>query len=206
MERCVSRFHGFSSADLGSSLAMLVRKRIELYGLPRLLAGLSDAAKVRTVLGDCVMFRPSATAAVCVLMALLVSKHAVFGQAGSTGGTIGKTDKSATGGEETDAHPRRATLDKGSTKNACYKFVGTWAWLYGLGSETTINPDGTGRNSTGLTVKWSCSGGEIVATWSHSGVDRIKISPDGNSLSITVAECNSAPLCSPGATFRATRK
>jgi hypothetical protein len=41
-----------------------------------------------------------AIAGICSMVALLPAATTVLAQAGSTGGTIGKTDKSASGGEE----------------------------------------------------------------------------------------------------------
>jgi hypothetical protein len=138
--------------------------------------------------------------------ASLTGVRSALAQAGSTGGTVGKTDKSLSGGEDarptsqpnSQAHVRQPTTKEQRTGGSCGKIVGTWAWHYLLGtSETVFRSDGTASNSGGITNTWTCAGSIIVATWSHGFVDRIKVSPDGSSLSIT----NNI-----GQSFSATRK
>jgi hypothetical protein len=110
-------------------------------------------------------------ATIICLIALLAVDWMAFAQAGSTGGTIGKTDKSVSGGEE--AKPRserkelhRSAANKEPTGGTCEKFVGTWSWLYpspGGHSEVVISQDGSGRTEGGLTSNWTCSHGPITA-------------------------------------------
>ena len=144
-----------------------------------------------------------------VLSAMLASTVAsglAFAQAGSTGGSVGKTDKSLSGG--TEALPRRqSSATPNSAANTCRKVVGTWAWHYPLvTTETVFKPDGTATNSSGLTNSWRCSGGLVIAKWSHGATDHIRISGDGNRLIVTTADCGGVPLCSAGTSFPATRK
>jgi hypothetical protein len=126
-----------------------------------------------------------------------------FAQAGSTGGTLGNTDKSISGERQEPQEPKsrapRASRDALVPRNAgCQRIVGTWAWHYVLGTtETVFASDGTGTSSTGLTNTWTCSGSLATIKWSHGFTDRAQISPDGRSLSIT----NNA-----GQSFSATRK
>jgi hypothetical protein len=144
---------------------------------------------------------------VVLLVALVVAPWSAFPQAGSTGGTIGKTDKSASGGDDSEprTHHRRNTPTRDATSSSgCQKVVGTWAWHAGLGSETVISQDGSVRNSTGPTGSWRCSGGTVTVSWSHGGVDTIRISPEGNRLSITITK--SGYLIGQGDTFTADRK
>jgi hypothetical protein len=140
--------------------------------------------------------------------AALIMPASVFGQAGSTGGTIGKTDKSISGGEE-QTEPRRGPSESKSpprgdvakekpTDSSCQKIVGRWAWHYWTGTtETVFSRGGTGQNTpTGLTNTWTCADGIATIKWSHGYTDRATLSRDGSSLSIT----NSS-----GQSFSATR-
>ncbi len=122
-----------------------------------------------------------------------------FAQAGSTGGTLGKTDKSISGEEPKPRATPKASQNAPVRRNAgCQRIVGTWAWHYVLGTtETVFSSDGTGRGSTGLTNSWTCGGGLVTVKWSHGYTDRVEISPDGRSLSIR----NNV-----GQSFSATRK
>jgi hypothetical protein len=138
--------------------------------------------------------------------AALIIPATVFAQAGSTGGTLGKTDKSISGGEE-QSEPRRvpeskrparsAVAKEKPTGNSCQKIVGRWAWHYWTGTtETVFSRGGTGQNApTGLTNTWTCEDGIATIKWSHGYTDRATISRDGNSLSIS----------SSGQSFSATR-
>jgi hypothetical protein len=126
---------------------------------------------------------------------LLVAAAPAFAQtqSGSLGGTIGKQDKSVTGGEE--ARPPQRPL-RAPAKNGCQKVVGNWTWRGGT-SQTTFDASGTGRNTAFGAITWKCSGGTVVANWPTLGiVDRITIGEDGNSLLITNSH---------GETFSVTR-
>jgi hypothetical protein len=65
---------------------------------------------------------------VCSLTALIATDRIVFGQAGSTGGTVGKQDKSISGGEEphqrAKAKPRGSAIGEMPTRS----ISGKWAW------------------------------------------------------------------------------
>jgi hypothetical protein len=139
-------------------------------------------------------------AGLLAVFAALVSVSPALAQAGSTGGTIGKQGKSASGDEEakkprasggigTSAGKSRRTADR-----PCDKIVGKWRWVYG--TEAIFDQNGTGRHF-GSTANWTCTDGVVIATWNSGWVDRITISADGNSLSIV----NNA-----GITFAASRK
>jgi hypothetical protein len=97
-------------------------------------------------------------------------------QAGSTGGTIGKQDKSVSGGEEevgpkTRAHKSasRVVADKPKS-SGCGGAVGTYKW-YG-GSTTTINANGTTTNYANR-GNWTCANGQITINWISGHVDRL---------------------------------
>jgi hypothetical protein len=118
-------------------------------------------------------------------------------QPGSTGGTIGKREKSISGGEKgakpippaVPAKPAAAPA-RAPASSPCPGIAGVWtakgAWnvLFGSG-DTTINADGTASHRSGNTARWSCSGGTYVFVWTHGFTDRVSLSPDGKSLTGT---------------------
>lgn len=115
-------------------------------------------------------------------------------QPGSTGGTVGKREKSISGGED-GAKPGRSAAPakpaaapaRAAASSACPSVAGVWtakgAWnvLFG-GGDTVINADGTASHRSGNTARWSCSGGTYVFVWTHGFTDRVTLSPDGKSL------------------------
>ena len=113
-----------------------------------------------------------------------------FAQAGSAGGTIGKSDKSISGGREEHQRSRGQRREqvpaphhasRAEPNNAgCQRVVGTWNWF--LGGDTVFYGDRTGRSASGPTFTWTCSGDSYVLTWSHGFVDHLRISPDGKRL------------------------
>ena len=66
------------------------------------------------------MSKSIAIAVACGLAALVVADGTAFAQAGSTGGTLGKTDKSASGGEE--------ERPKSGNRKAAATISGKWSW------------------------------------------------------------------------------
>jgi hypothetical protein len=128
--------------------------------------------------------------------AVLLLPSTVFAQAGSTGGTIGKTDKSISGGgtpsepqhRPEGKRPPHATVTSEKTSgHRCQKIVGGWTWNDAGGTTKAVfSHGGTGQNAArGLTSSWTCSGdGIAIVSWSNGISDRVTISRDGNSLSI----------------------
>ena len=136
----------------------------------------------------------------CAVIASAISfagARTVAAQAGSTGGSIGKQEKSVSGGAEPEVsrpaknqkqeRNKRAptTASRQDSGTSCRSIVGMWtSWaarLYGR-NDTRINADGTitHRSSKGT---WSCSGGLYVHTWDSFGVrGPYKLSPDGRRL------------------------
>jgi len=123
----------------------------------------------------------------------------VFAQAGSTGGTIGKQGKSASGSEnQTGDHRTAKSLSpsvQGAKGPSCRRVVGTWSWADG--ATAVFNEDGSGQHSGGWKATWACKGPNIIATWPLGVVDSMTFSENGNSLLITN---------NMGRTFAATRK
>jgi hypothetical protein len=87
--------------------------------------------------GGCDMRKPVALGIVAIscMTAFLATNRIALGQAGSTGGTIGKTDKSASGGEDLDENrgrPHRANKQSGPAGGS---LTGRWDWeaiCYGI--------------------------------------------------------------------------
>ena len=149
--------------------------------------------------------------AIALLSVMFVSLSAyipALAQAGSTGGTLGKTNKSVSGEREEETRPTNTHRQNPTSPKAtgCGKIVGTWAWHYLITTETVFRSDGSGSNSTGQTSSWTCSGRMVIARWDRGAVEHIKISGDGNRLSISIVNCGTAPLCTLGARFPAMRK
>jgi hypothetical protein len=130
----------------------------------------------------------------CVfVVAMLSSPCAAQVQPGSTGGSIGKTEKSISGGADAD-RPHAAPLAKRpaakeqetSSGGSCGRIVGRWSWYLHL-TETVFHKDGTAGNSGGAKGRWTCAGGTVNVAWGDGGkasTDRMTLSPDGNSISV----------------------
>lgn len=113
-------------------------------------------------------------------------------QPGSTGGTIGKTDKEISGGEETEPqgrpkreaparHPATTERSPDAYPSSCGKMVGVWSWF--LNGNVTFRSDGTVvQSQSGLTGTWSCHSGHVVISWSHGFTDRLTLSSEGTHL------------------------
>jgi hypothetical protein len=110
--------------------------------------------------------------------------QAALGQAGSTGGTIGKTDKSASGGEES-----KSKATKPHTSSSCGKVLGVWTWSWsGNTRRVVLKPDGTTSNSDGNEGFWTCTSGAVTVTWNKGGgPDNLMLSSNGKLLSGTGA-------------------
>ena len=136
----------------------------------------------------------------CVIIASAISfagARTAAAQAGSTGGTIGKQEKSVSGGEGAEVtrpaksqkqgqNNRGPTAPSGHNSEAsCRSIVGVWtSWAGGIygGNDTRINSDGTIDHPSSK-GKWSCSGGEYVHVWDAFGVrGPYRLSPDGKRL------------------------
>ena len=124
-------------------------------------------------------------------------------QPGSTGGSIGKTDKSISGGEEANQpratpHPKReAGPQQTSSSNSC-ALVGTWSWYRGL-TEMTFLPGGTMRSSVGsVGSTWTCTGKRTARSIASGNKEQYAIAQDGKSMFVT-------STWGGGVTFTATK-
>jgi hypothetical protein len=68
---------------------------------------------------------------------------------------------------------------------SCEALVGKWMWF--VGGEVTVNPDGTFTQQSGNTGTWECTDatkGAVTLRWRQGGfVNRMLLSPDGQGLS-----------------------
>jgi hypothetical protein len=125
------------------------------------------------------------------LTAFLAVDRVALGQAGSIGGTVGKTDKSVSGGEEPrddskSSKPlRHAKAKERPEAGACDKLPGTWTWRSVGTHEVVIRSNGTAAGSLGVPARWSCTNGLAVIVWSIGAIERVTVSEDGKSLSGT---------------------
>jgi hypothetical protein len=124
-------------------------------------------------------------------------QESAFAQAGSTGGTIGKQDKSISGGDDA-ANSRHAVPVRKPSRSArqsvattpagdpCGRIVGKWLWYNGVvvtvpsNSNRTIQSDG---NSASIV----CAQGTYTFTWFGFATTQMTLSPDGKKLSGTSA-------------------
>ena len=106
-----------------------------------------------------------------------------WAQSGNVGGTIGKKDKTVTGGDQPAITPARKTRATAAAPKAsgCRALVGSWSWPFG---NSVFKADRSVRHSMGNTGKWSCAGATVVINWDHGVVDRAILSPDGPTLSV----------------------
>jgi hypothetical protein len=121
-------------------------------------------------------------------------------QPGNIGGSVGKQDKSVSGGEEKlpSIQPRSKQQKNGASDQSnhskrhddggdgCANVVGIWHWHNGVTSDVDINfkTDGLAYGSNGDRAPWSCTGGQLVLTWQSSGaVERLTLSSDRTRLS-----------------------
>ena len=112
----------------------------------------------------------------------------VSAQGGSTGGTIGKTDKSQSGADDAPSSRREPTARKrakeaGVPRNvptsSCSKMPGNWSWFTGV--TAVIRPNGTATAGP-YSATWTCANDAVVMHWNHGYTDRLRLSRDGTHL------------------------
>jgi len=123
----------------------------------------------------------------------LLCQQSAFAQAGSTGGTIGKQDKSISGGEDAadsqravsmrkPPRPSRQSAATAPTGGPCSRIVGTWLWYNGV-SVTVHSSSNTTTQSDGNSATVVCAGGTYSFTWLGIHTVRETLSSDGKRLS-----------------------
>jgi hypothetical protein len=126
---------------------------------------------------------------VCWPAALFPAATMSWAQAGSTGGTLGRTDKSVSGGDE-PTRDRSASRKSAAAKpaehkqagNDCNRVVGVWQWRWlNETSVVTLNANGTGSSAHGFKSTWTCSNRTAVIRWPMAQ-DTMVLSSDGKKL------------------------
>lgn len=117
-----------------------------------------------------------------------------FAQAGSTGGTLGKTDKSISGGDEAKRPQRvRSTAKHRETPrvSACSKLIGVWKGA--LGGDIIYKPGGTVSGTIPVNEgTWSCGNAGVTVTWTKvPSADHCTLSSDGTLQTCTNNRGNS---------------
>jgi hypothetical protein len=107
-------------------------------------------------------------------------------QAGSAGGTIGKQDKSVSGGEDHSARrnsqPRRRSTSASAESTACGSIRGLWSWVGVISTQVIFNSDHSIDDTSGHHGSWTCTGGLVVVSWTNGYVDRLALSTDHSQL------------------------
>jgi len=157
------------SGSLPSMLRLKVRRSVTPRNCPRKLNSNRKKRQNQVI----VLYRPAAFACAIMLMPFPIT---AFAQSGSTGGTLGKTDKSISGERHDQIRPPPAA---GAKDGSCGRIVGTWKWeSYTI----TINRDGTAHHTGGGDGTWTCKDGQYVFVWSIGITDHVSLSTDGNSI------------------------
>lgn len=116
----------------------------------------------------------SAATIICIIVTLLCSEPTAFAQAGSTGGTLGKTDKSLSGNESAPV-PRRTmpSAKPAQAGSAARSLAGSWHWRAqcsdGTNWEAIFVATAAGSGSASLEFVGAL-GGKGVGTLSGSHV------------------------------------
>jgi len=117
-------------------------------------------------------------------------QQTAFAQAGSTGGVIGKQDKSVSGSEEPQApsparsasKPSNVTSAKHSEESGgCGRIVGTWTWSNNL--DVVVKSNRTADATNGGHALLSCDSGMYVFNWNSGNATRMTLAADGKRLS-----------------------
>jgi hypothetical protein len=104
-------------------------------------------------------------------------------QAGSTGGTVGKQDKSVSGGEEPAApksqvHRSASAPAAGKSKSSgCGQVAGAYKGFSGI--ITVIKADGTSTLADGHQGNWTCANGQVTIVWNNGFTDHLTPKPGG---------------------------
>ena len=133
-------------------------------------------------------------AILALTLAAYANSPSALAQAGSTGGTIGKQDKSASGStapeeiqQPTKRHkPRHSVVNpgdeaSGSQSGSCRRIIGTWIWNNGV--KVIVNSNKTTTQSDGNSATIDCTDGTYSFTWFGIATVRMSLSSDRNRLS-----------------------
>lgn len=174
------------------------------FGLRRRRATAAGSELVRPLMKYCtddrlpvkrLSGRPLVFALLLGLFAL-GQQESALAQAGSTGGTVGKQDKSISGVDDTthsrhavpasklprSTGSRRAEEEAHDKSSGCGRIIGVWQWPFG--QKITFKSSGSTESSRGDSGKWTCEKSTVVASWKSGYIDHVTLSPDGTQLSV----------------------
>ena len=125
-----------------------------------------------------------------IAIAVLFEPDAALTQAGSTGGNVGKQDKSVSGGKDQESAqkkspqptPNHSPVKSTNTASRCSSFPASYS--YPLQTVTVFKSDGTASNSSGLKATWTCANGTVTVKWNTGYIDTL-IPSGGSSFSAT---------------------
>jgi hypothetical protein len=126
--------------------------------------------------------RLTATAVLLALLEVWANGSLALAQTGSTGGSIGKTGKSVTGGDEPErSYPARSTARHRETVrvSTCSKLLGVWKGA--LGGDITYKSGGAVTSTIPVNEgRWSCGNTGIIVTWTKiPSADHCTLSSNG---------------------------
>jgi hypothetical protein len=110
---------------------------------------------------------------IATVAAIIALAPALAFAQGSTGGTLGKTDQSLSGGQPKEMPAEKASPQKKTKpgpdvrQSGCGRNVDVWAWSNGL--EVVVRPDATAVVSNGVAGILTCAGGTYVFKWQGFG-------------------------------------
>lgn len=130
---------------------------------------------------------------VALAIALVAAPCFAQVQPGSTGGSIGKQDKSISGSEETPvSHSLAKKLRHSEASPAtgpgkgCSRIVGSWTWRASVLSwRIVVKPNGVATHSidNGISGTWSCKDDNAVFVWANGRyLDHVTLLPEPNRL------------------------
>lgn len=106
-------------------------------------------------------------------------------QPGSTGGSIGKTDKSASGEERQASSSARSTSNaskRAEDNGGCGRITGTWKWSNNI--DVVVKSNRTADATDGGHARLNCDSGMYVFNWQGGrNVSRMTLGADGKRLS-----------------------
>ena len=128
-------------------------------------------------------------ASLAVMIALAVAMPTPAWAQGNVGGTIGKKDKTVTGGDQPPPKkaPRPRAAPSATKIGGCGRsLVGSWSGTAGLGVIVlTFNADGSASTNNGFTGRWKCDGGAYLITWHTGSTTTLRVSSDGKTFTGT---------------------
>lgn len=125
-------------------------------------------------------------AAAALIVFAIHSGAPALAQSGSTGGTLGKTDQSLSGGQRKPGAAVEPKKTKGaapeSRQSGCARIAGSWLWSNGISVAVSANSTASATNGDKATL--ACTGGVYAFKWQAFGNEsRMTLSADGKRLS-----------------------